>query len=108
MRKTSIDEYAKTIIRDRQSRPDPLMATHNPNGLGVPEDVEKGFFGVASDVVHSIKWRAGTMTVRFRNGSKYKYYDVPENVFSVLKTSPSVGRAFDKLVKQNGYKFEKM
>ena len=108
MRKTKIDEYAETIARERQSKPAPLMKTHNTTGASVPDAVARGYFGVASDVIHSLKWIGNTMTVRFRNGSRYLYHDVPRNVFDVLRASPSVGRAFDTLVKQNGYAFEKI
>jgi hypothetical protein len=103
-----LDEYAKTIVEERQSKLDPLMKTHNPKGYEAPTDAEEGFFGVASDAIHSLKWTAGDLIVMFRNKKKYVYHEVPENVYDVLRTSTSVGRAFHKLVTCNGYKFEKV
>lgn len=40
-----------------------------------------------------------TLTVEFRNGSRYRYDSVPVDVFDQLIKADSVGSAFHKLIK---------
>lgn len=46
------------------------------------------------------------MTVTFKNSNQYKYFDVPREEFETLKTSESIGTAFNKI--KNKYRFEKL
>jgi hypothetical protein len=39
------------------------------------------------------------LTVEFKNGVSYNYYDVPEAVFERMKTAPSKGRFLAQYVK---------
>lgn len=41
------------------------------------------------------------MRVRFSNGEDYDYLNVPAGMFGQIVSSPSVGIAFHKLVRQN-------
>ena len=56
---------------------------------------------VASSNVRSLAYdpEDGTMSVRFRNGGTYFYYDVPPEVFERVKGSDSVGGALHSEVK---------
>lgn len=46
------------------------------------------------------------MTVTFKNGNQYKYFDVPREEFEALRQSESIGTAFNKI--KNKYRFEKL
>jgi hypothetical protein len=63
----------------------------------------------------------GILTVQFRNGRTYRYFDVPENNYAILleeaevsgrSTSEngqaSVGRLFTRLIRQAGFKYEEV
>jgi len=39
------------------------------------------------------------LTVEFKNGGRYNYYDVPENVFEQMKSAPSKGQFLAQNVK---------
>jgi len=64
-------------------------------------------FPVASSSIASIGYDAATSTleVEFHGGSIYEYFDVPERVFTALKTATSPGTFFDSNVKKAGYRF---
>lgn len=49
--------------------------------------------GVGYDETHQ------TMTVKFQNGRKYQYHDVPKNVFEALTNAESSGKFVNKEVK---------
>lgn len=86
---------------------------------------------VTSTQLASIGWEAlpgqlgieaekvvGTLEVEFTRGQVYRYAMVPQAVHQRLLTEsalvqaageiPSVGRAFDRLVKQPGYTYERV
>lgn len=44
------------------------------------------------------------LEVTFKNGKRYRYYDVPMQVFVIIGESESAGKAFAKLVRPK-YKF---
>lgn len=62
---------------------------------------------VTSSNVAAVAWRQtstttvspGDLLVRFRNGSVYKYMDVPREVYRRLLAAPSVGRAVNAWLK---------
>jgi hypothetical protein len=40
-----------------------------------------------------------TLTVQFKNNSKYNYFNVPENVFNEMKNASSKGKFFNQNIK---------
>ena len=46
------------------------------------------------------------MTVTFKNGNQYKYFDVPREEFEALRQSESIGSYFNKI--KSKYQFEKI
>ena len=48
------------------------------------------------------------LKIDFKRGGYYIYYEVSEEIFNALKTAPSIGKAFDSLVRSGGHRFEKM
>jgi hypothetical protein len=50
----------------------------------------------------------GWLTIEFKNGRTYNYYNVPESVYEELKSSPSIGKAFQSLVRAGGYAYEQV
>ncbi len=41
----------------------------------------------------------GVLTVEFKNGNTYQYFDVPESVFEQMKTAPSPGGFLAQVIK---------
>ncbi len=62
-----------------------------------------------SSVVSSIKYDAPTATLRifFVSGRIYDYEDVPEDVFTAMKSAFSKGTYFNDYIKNN-YRFKKI
>ena len=65
---------------------------------------------VASSTVAAIGYDATTkaLEVEFRNGSLYRYADVPAKVYEAVVAAPSVGRALHALVVKGGYSYVKV
>ena len=63
---------------------------------------------VVSSNVESVSFEPekNTLTVYFRNGSAYEYYNVPETAFAELKLADSVGRYINAAIKPN-YAFQR-
>jgi hypothetical protein len=51
---------------------------------------------------------SSTLGVRFKNGSEYEYFGVPENVYRGILAAPSAGTYFDTNIKKAGYRFRKV
>jgi hypothetical protein len=51
---------------------------------------------------------ASTLGARFKNGTEYEYYGVPEAVFAGILSAPSAGRYFDQYVKKAGYRYRQV
>lgn len=49
-----------------------------------------------------------TLKIDYKRGGSYLYEEVPEEIFNALKTSPSIGKAIDSLVKAGGYSYHKI
>jgi len=64
-------------------------------------------FLVASSNIATIGYDAATSTleIEFQGGSVYQYFDVPERIFTALRTATSPGTFFDSNVKKAGYRF---
>ena len=43
--------------------------------------------------------KARVLTVEFKNGGTYNYYDVPQGVFEQMKTAPSKGEFLARNIK---------
>ncbi|EGF11154.1 hypothetical protein HMPREF9123_1113 [Neisseria bacilliformis ATCC BAA-1200] len=56
---------------------------------------------VLSSNLSSVAWQAGTLEIQFKNGRRYRYFDVPEAVFVQLLQAPSKGRYFHRHIKNN-------
>ncbi|OAF04325.1 hypothetical protein AYJ54_24365 [Bradyrhizobium centrolobii] len=41
------------------------------------------------------------LTVEFKNGGRYNYFDVPQPVFEQMKAAPSKGQFLAKTIKNN-------
>jgi len=49
-----------------------------------------------------------TLKVVFSNGTQYQYDDVNVNDYLVFRESASQGKALNRLIKENGYKYTKL
>jgi len=67
-------------------------------------------FPVASSNIKSVGYDAVTRTleIEFEGGSVYQYFEVPEHVFTGLKTATSPGTFFDSNVKKVGYRLKRI
>lgn len=65
---------------------------------------------VESSNIDKIGHEGTRMRVQFKNGSIYEYQNVPAAIFEKIKTAPSVGSEFNKLVKTQPqmYPFQKV
>lgn len=54
---------------------------------------------VNSSVIHSVGYNDGVLEIKFRSGKVYKYFNVPEEVYLALITTPSVGSFFNSYIK---------
>lgn len=45
----------------------------------------------------------GTLTIAFRNGSVYEYYNVPQYIFEGLLSAPSKGKYHHRYIKPYPY-----
>jgi hypothetical protein len=64
---------------------------------------------LSSSTIERIGYDAPTMTlsVEFKHGGAYQYFDVPENVFQELLTAPSPGQYLAQNVKPS-YRYARM
>jgi len=49
-----------------------------------------------------------TLKVDFKRGGSYEYYEVSIEIYNAIKTAPSIGKAFDALIKNAGFKYKKV
>ncbi len=65
---------------------------------------------VDSSNIKALGFDDGIMEVEFVKGGKYRYHNVPVEVFRAVRGAKSVGGAFHRLVrpKQHIYKYEKV
>ena len=63
---------------------------------------------VSSSNIAEIGYEGTTLYVRFRSGSLYAYYNVPESVFRELMLASSHGRYLDSHVKKAGYDYRQI
>lgn len=52
-----------------------------------------------SSNIHAVGWTDGMLKVRFKNGTEYHYYDVPEAEHKKLMDAKSVGKHFGEHIK---------
>ncbi len=56
-------------------------------------------FPVNSSNLSYVGWENNTLYITFKNGSKYKYEDVPENIYTRLRNSTSIGSYYHAHIK---------
>ena len=54
---------------------------------------------VSSSNIDAVGYSLGSMCIRFRNGTSYRYSKVPYEVFSRLASAESVGQTFHQIVR---------
>lgn len=64
------------------------------------------FTPVESSNLDAVALEAGTMFVKFKTGSIYKYPDVSPETYEEVRTAESVGKAFHRLIR--GLPFERV
>ena len=69
-----------------------------------------GYHHVASSTLAAIASERSTLTlgVRFRRGSEYLYFAVPETVYHKLRSADSKGRYFNARIRHAGYTFQRV
>ena len=61
---------------------------------------------VVSSYIAALDWKEGQgLVAQFNNGRVAQYPDVPEEVYTSVIGSASVGSAFDQQIKKAGYSF---
>lgn len=63
---------------------------------------------VESSNLAAIGYDGNDLEVEFKNGSVYKYYNVPFRVWEVLVKAESHGKYFNGHIKKAGYKYERI
>lgn len=75
------------------------------------------FWGnLKSSNIESIEYRpipeatedTGNVTVTFKSGMAYCYFRVPFSVVETIINSESIGKAFNQLIKNGGYEFNRI
>lgn len=61
------------------------------NWIDTPESSNIGGFGYDQ--------KSQVLTVEFKNGGQYEYYDVPETIFEQMKIAPSKGQFLFQCIK---------
>ena len=54
---------------------------------------------VSSSNIKAIGYENATLVIKFKNGAKYEYYDVPEIVWLSLKSASSIGSYYHANIK---------
>jgi len=62
---------------------------------------------VESSHISDVEWDEGVMTVTFKDGGTYNYYDVPVGIYQEMVAAPSVGRFFKDNVK-GAFEYERI
>jgi KTSC domain len=68
------------------------------------------YAGVSSSAIAAMAYDAPrrVMGVIFSSGDEYFYYDVSYETFEAVQGAPSIGMAFDSLIKKAGVKYERI
>lgn len=64
----------------------------------------------SSTLLAAIAYERSTLTlgIRFRQGSEYLYFPVPESVYVELRSADSKGRYFNARIRNAGYTFQRV
>lgn len=54
---------------------------------------------IKSSNIKSVDWKDRVLTVEFRQGGKYEYYEVPESVYEGMINAQSAGKFFHAMIK---------
>lgn len=49
---------------------------------------------IINSVIHSVTWDGGSLTVKFKTGSRYRYYHVPVDHYYKICVSKKPGRYY--------------
>jgi hypothetical protein len=65
------------------------------------------YIPVSSSTLEAVGFDEETQTlgVTFRNGTEYRYSNVPISIFESIRSAASPGRAFDESVRKAGFPF---
>lgn len=68
------------------------------------------YSGVSSSAIVALAYDdvRRVMGVIFSSGDEYHYHDVPLETFEAVRGAPSIGSAFDTLIKKAGVKYERI
>jgi len=61
-----------------------------------------------SSNIESASYLGNTLTVSFKSGGIYAYFDVPSGVVEEWLRAESVGKAFHSLIKKGSFSFQKI
>lgn len=100
------------------TKKDPPRRAVGPDGafrIG-REDIESLYYDdwmpVTSSNLEAVRYRGtyakGHLDVKFKNGTVYRYSDVPVDIVVPLLNAKSIGSAFNQLIKKSGFAYEKI
>lgn len=69
--------------------------------LGGGDDEEIEMEPVASSNIAAVGWKGETMQVEFLDGRTWRYEGVPKAVYDSVRRAASVGKEFNRLVRNN-------
>ena len=61
----------------------------------------------SSECIDNVTYDAGTLTIRFTDGTLYEYYNVPTLIWANLNREISLGRYFNYNIR-NQYSFSRL
>jgi hypothetical protein len=59
-----------------------------------------------STAIEWVHWKDKVLSVKYRGGDAYDYFDVPEWIYAEFKSASSKGRFINAIIKPN-YRYEK-
>ena len=62
---------------------------------------------VESSHISDVDYEDGVLTIQFKDGGTYNYFDVPAGIYQEMVSAPSVGRFFKDNVKGT-FEFERI
>lgn len=54
---------------------------------------------ISSSTLLGFEYDSGNLTIFFRDGGRYVYHNVPQEVFEQFKNSPSKGKFYNQYIK---------
>ena len=66
------------------------------------------FHNVVGSHLHSIGWSRGNLEVNFRDGTRYRYDDVPIGIYRRLLRAESKGGFLHREIKLRGFSYQEL